>query len=81
MPIRWFGVSMKPEVPITDPVENLRRPESTASPAVSITWFSETPAVRIFDGSASTAIICSRSFQMATLATPGTCSRRARTVQ
>ena len=30
-PSRWFGVSIVPPVPMTLPVENLSRPESTAS--------------------------------------------------
>ena len=80
-PIRWFGVSTAPPVPITAPVENRSSPESTASEVVCITWSSETPAVCIFDGSAWTAMRCRRSFQIATLATPGTRSSRARIVQ
>ena len=80
-PIRWFGVSTAPPVPITAPVENRSSPESTASEVVCITWSSETPAVCIFDGTACTAMRCRRSFQIATLATPGTRSSRARIVQ
>ena len=81
MPTRWFGVSIVPPVPITAPVENFSSPESTASEVASITCPSETSLAAIFDGSACTAISCSRSFQMATLATPGTRSNRARMVQ
>ena len=81
MPIRWFGVSMVPPVPITAPVENLSRPESTASAVASITFSSETCRACILVGSAWTVMSWSRSFQMATLATPGTRSSRALIVQ
>ena len=77
-PIRWFGVSMVPPVPITAPVENLSSPESTEPSVVCITWSSETPLASNFDGSAWTAISWSRSFHIATLATPGTRRSRAR---
>ena len=81
IPIRWFGVSIVPPVPMTAPVENLSRPESTASAVASITFSSETCRACILDGSACTVMSWSRSFQMATLATPGTRSSRARIVQ
>ena len=81
IPIRWFGVSIVPPVPITAPVENLSRPESTASDVASITFSSETCRACILVGSAWTVMSWSRSFQMATLATPGTRSSRARIVQ
>ncbi len=72
---------MVPPVPITDPVENLNRPESTASAVVSITSSRATSWAAIFGGSTWTCIICSRSPHRATLATPGTASSRARIVQ
>ena len=79
---RWFGVSIVPPVPMTLPVENRSRPESTASAVVSITWSRRDAVLRpAWAGSTCTVISCSRSFQIATLATPGTWSSRARIVQ
>src|SRR6266516_5393005 len=66
---------------MTAPVENFSSPESTASAVVCITWSSDTPRACILDGCACTVMSWSRSFQMATLATPGTRSSRARIVQ
>ena len=80
-PRRWLGDSMAPPVPMTEPVENRSSPESTASAVVSITSSRATSCAAIFGGSTCTCIICSRSPQSATLATPGTASSRARIVQ
>ena len=78
---RWFADSMVPPVPMTLPAENRSRPESTASAVVSITWSRVTSCWASLGGSTWTVISWSRSFQIATLATPGTWSSRARMVQ
>ncbi len=70
-----------PPVPMTDPLENLSSPESNASAVASITSSRATSWAAIFGGSTWTCIICSRSPQSATFATPGTASNRARMVQ
>ncbi len=73
---RWFADSIVPPVPMTLPVENLSSPESTASAVVSMTWSRVTPLPAIRAGSTCTFISWRRSFQIATLATPGTWSSR-----
>ena len=79
--IRWFGDSTMPPVPMTLPVEKRSRPESTAAAVVSMTWSRLTLCVAMRSGSACTVMSWRRSFQMATLATPGTWSSRARMFQ
>src|SRR6478752_450049 len=64
-----------------EPLENRNRPESTESAVASITLSRLTFWAAILFGSTCTVIICSRSPQMATLATPGTRRMRARMVQ
>ena len=81
MPSRWAEVSIEPPVPMMEPLENLNRPESTESAVASIRLSRLTFCAAILSGSACTVIICSRSPQMATLATPGTRNIRARIVQ
>ena len=72
---------MNPPVPIVAPLENRSRPTSSASDVSSITWSSVTPCALMRLGSTSTWY-CSRcSPQIATLATPGTRSSRARIFQ
>ena len=80
-PIRWFGVSTIPPVPITDPLLNFSNPELTALEVASITSSRATCRAAIRSGSTCTLMVWMRSFHIATLATPGTCSSRARTVQ
>ena len=77
MPRRWFGDSMNPPVPIALPVVKVRRPASTALLAAFISWFSGTFSEASRDGSACTSISLRFSPQIATFATPGTCSSRA----
>ena len=81
MPSRWLPVSINPPVPITAPLENWSRPTSSAPAVASIASASETSCARMRMGSSCTCGIFSRSPQMATLATPGTRSSRARIVQ
>ena len=78
---RWFGVSMKPPLPITCALEKRRIPESTAFDVVSMTSSSVTPYVASRSGSTWTCGILIRSPQIATFATPGTRSKRPRIVQ
>ena len=78
---RWFGVSTLPPVPMMLPVENLSSPESIAPAVLSMTCSRVAPFAAIRFGSTCTVIICRRSFQIATLATPGTRSSRARMFQ
>jgi hypothetical protein len=79
--IRWLGVSMKPPGPMSEPSSCSSSPESTASAVVSITWLRLMLRCCIASGLTCTCSICSRSPHRVTLATPGTWSRRARTVQ
>ena len=72
---------MEPPVPMIEPLENRSKPESTESAVASITLSSVTCFAGIRFGSSCTVIICSRSPQMATLATPATRMMRARIVQ
>lgn len=75
---RWLGVSTNPPVPIIAPSENCSSPESRASAVTVISWFSVIPFWSSLSGSTWTCSISSRSPQMATFATPGTCIRRWR---
>ncbi len=79
--IRWLGASTNPPAPITEPLENLSRPESTESAVASMTVSRETFCSLIFPGFTCTVISCRRSPHNATLATPGTRRIRARIVQ
>ncbi len=80
-PICWLGVTIAPPVPITLPLENFSRPESTAPDVVVITSAKATWSLCIALGWTATDSCWNRSFQIDTLATPGTCSRAARMVQ
>jgi hypothetical protein len=64
-----------------EPLENRNNPESTESAVPSITLFRVTCWAASFFGCTCTVISCSRSPQIATLATPGTRRMRARIVQ
>ena len=66
---------------MTAPFEKYKIPTSNASAVSSMTWLSETSWARIRSGSTRTCGILMRSPQIATFATPGTRSRRARIVQ
>ena len=79
--MRWLGVSTKPPVPMTAPSVYCRIPASTAWPVASITWSRETCSARRRLGFTSTCICFRRSPQIATFATPGTPSSRARIFQ
>src|SRR5262245_25800321 len=78
---RCVGVSMKPPVPMTAPLANCKMPTSNASAVVCMTSSTETLCAAIRFGSTCTCGILIRSPQIATLATPGTRSNRARIVQ
>ncbi|CAH0327367.1 hypothetical protein SRABI128_06033 [Microbacterium sp. Bi128] len=72
---------MKPPVPMKRPGEYFSSPASRAPAVTSMTWLRETFWALSLSGSTWTCSIWSRSPQMATLATPGTRSSRARMVQ
>ncbi len=81
IPSRWFGVSIQPPEPIDAPVVNDSSPLSTAVSAALISESSGTFWRSSFAGSAWTWISFFVSPHIATLATPGTCSRRGRIVK
>ena len=76
IPRRWFGVSIQPPVPIALPLVNDSSPASTAVDVASISWVIGILFATICAGSAWTWISLRFSPQIATLATPGTCSSR-----
>ena len=76
-----MGVSTKPPVPMKPPSEYCSSPASSASAVASMTWSSETRFALSRPGSVCTWYMCNRSPQIATLATPGTRSSRARMFQ
>ena len=77
MVIRWFGVSIKPPVPITDPCKNLSNPTSKVSAVTFIVSSSETSYARKRSGSTWIDGTLTFSPQIGTSATPGTRSKRA----
>ena len=79
--MRCEGVSTNPPVPTTWPSENCSSPVSSALDVVSIRSSSAMRSVRRRDGSTSTWTCLRRSPQIATFATPGTRSIRARIFQ
>ncbi len=78
IPSRSFGVSIHPPVPIAEPVVNDSSPLSTALSAAVSSDPSGTFSRRSRAGSAATSISFFVSPHIATLATPGTWSNRAR---
>ena len=81
MPSRWFGVSMKPPVPISWPLTCFSMPMSRASDVASMMPLMVALCWRILSASACTCSTFQRSPQMATLATPGTIISLGLTVQ
>ncbi len=80
-PSRWLGVSTAPPVPTRVPLTCLRRPASRDVDVTVIASSSVTPLACSAAGSTLTKIISRRWPHIATLATPGTPSSRARTFQ